>query len=49
MTVEERQAVREVLDYLTHDEKKDFESREEDERDNHIYLHIQVLEAWYQR
>lgn len=42
----ELSALREVLDYLRHDEQKDYESHYEDDenKDSHIYRKIQTLD-----
>ena len=41
-------ALRAVLDYLWEEEKnyRDYEDGDDPDSSNHIYLHIQKLEAW---
>jgi hypothetical protein len=47
ITTEEMEAIRTIIEYLQEDEEEDYELREPEDRDNHIWLSVQTLRDWY--
>jgi hypothetical protein len=47
ITTEEMEAVRIVLEYMAEDEQDDYECREPEDRENHIWLSVKALWDWY--
>ena len=46
MTAEQLRSLSRVLDYLAQDEQSHFESASPDERMNHIYLDVLILQEY---
>jgi hypothetical protein len=41
-----RRALIRILNYMEHDERKDYECRDEADRRDHIYESVKVIQAW---
>jgi hypothetical protein len=46
MNAEQLRSLARLLDYVAEDEQKHFEDSSPEERDNHIYLDIQILQDY---
>ncbi len=46
MNAEQLRSLARLLDYVAEDEQKHFECTPAEERDNHIYLDIQILQDY---
>lgn len=46
MNAEQLRSLARLLDYIAEDEQKHFEACSPEERDNHIYLDIQILQDY---
>jgi hypothetical protein len=46
MNAEQLRSLAHLLDYVAGDEQKHFEASPPEERDNHIYLDIQILQDY---
>ena len=44
-----KQALKHILDYLEDGERKDYDSRPEAERANHVYRSVEIVRDWIMR